>query len=118
MGTRQTIIGIQIASNYGAHPGACRMPEANTNSCTNTDVLVEHAQLADRGGLDFNALHDGLAPFVDEVLPIVRERGLIGAGDDARTLRERLDVRTRYGVDPRLTGRFKSSSDDIGRTTW
>jgi hypothetical protein len=66
------------------------------------DFLQEwfHAGAADGFILSVDALHDGLTPFVDEVMPQLRERGLVGG--EAVTLRERLGVPFQYGRNPRL----------------
>ncbi|MFE9629268.1 LLM class flavin-dependent oxidoreductase [Streptomyces sp. NPDC006527] len=47
------IIGIQLAGTHGAHPGARRMTEADPNGYADIDTAVRHAQVADRGGLQF-----------------------------------------------------------------
>ncbi|MET9550068.1 NtaA/DmoA family FMN-dependent monooxygenase [Streptomyces sp. NPDC006627] len=47
------IIGIQLAGTHGAHPGAWRMPQADPNGYADIDTAVRHAQVADRGGLQF-----------------------------------------------------------------
>ncbi|AFR49688.1 Coenzyme F420-dependent N5,N10-methylene tetrahydromethanopterin reductase-related flavin- dependent oxidoreductase [Gordonia sp. KTR9] len=48
-----------------------------------------------------DSLHDGLAPFVDDVVPVLRDRGLFPA--EARpTMRENLGLPALYGLDSRL----------------
>jgi FMN-dependent oxidoreductase (nitrilotriacetate monooxygenase family) len=50
---RQMIIGMQIAGSFGAHPGAWRTPTAAPMGYSDIDTIIEHAQIADRGGLQF-----------------------------------------------------------------
>ncbi|MBW3069998.1 MULTISPECIES: NtaA/DmoA family FMN-dependent monooxygenase [unclassified Actinomyces] len=45
---------------------------------------------------------DGIDTFVDEVVPILRERGLFHDGYRGTTLREHLGVPPQYGLDPRV----------------
>ncbi|WP_146234189.1 NtaA/DmoA family FMN-dependent monooxygenase [Curtobacterium sp. MCPF17_046] len=50
-------------------------------------------------------LHDGLDDFVDQVVPILRRRGLRPADYGGSTLREHLGLAEQIGRDPRLTDR-------------
>jgi alkanesulfonate monooxygenase SsuD/methylene tetrahydromethanopterin reductase-like flavin-dependent oxidoreductase (luciferase family) len=47
---------------------------------------------------------DGVDAFVDEVVPILRERGLYPDEYPGKTLRENLGVPAQYGLDPRISG--------------
>lgn len=46
---------------------------------------------------------DGLPPLVDEVVPILQERGLFHRDYQGKTLRDHLGVPRQYGRDPRLS---------------
>ena len=46
---------------------------------------------------------DGVDDFVDEVVPLLQERGLYPTEYPGRTLRENLGVPEQYGLDPRVT---------------
>jgi hypothetical protein len=45
---------------------------------------------------------DGVDTFVDQVVPILRERGIYPEDYVGATLRENLGVPDQYGLDPRL----------------
>jgi FMN-dependent oxidoreductase (nitrilotriacetate monooxygenase family) len=47
---------------------------------------------------------DGVDAFVDEVVPLLQERGLYPREYPGATLRENLGVPAQYGLDPRITG--------------
>ena len=47
---------------------------------------------------------DGVDAFVDQVVPLLQERGLYPSTYPGRTLRENLGVPAQYGLDPRITG--------------
>ncbi|MFF8196666.1 NtaA/DmoA family FMN-dependent monooxygenase [Streptomyces bobili] len=47
--------------------------------------------------------HDGFDAFVDQVVPILQERGLFHDDYEGPTLRENLGAHEQYGLDPRLT---------------
>lgn len=49
---------------------------------------------------DVNA--DGIDAFVDEVVPVLQERGLFHQDYEGKTLRENLGVPDQYGIDPRV----------------
>ncbi|WP_262709346.1 NtaA/DmoA family FMN-dependent monooxygenase [Sphingobacterium alkalisoli] len=49
---------------------------------------------------DVNA--DGIDAFVDEVVPILQERGLFHQDYEGKTLRKHLGVPDQYGIDPRV----------------
>lgn len=57
---------------------------------------------ADAFILAIDSLHDGLTAFVDGVIPILRERGLVDTQYAGATLRENLGVPAQYGRDPRF----------------
>jgi FMN-dependent oxidoreductase (nitrilotriacetate monooxygenase family) len=52
---------------------------------------------------------DGIDAFVDEVVPILQERGLFHQDYEGKTLREHLGAPDQYGVDPRVLTRGKDS---------
>lgn len=45
---------------------------------------------------------DGIDTFVDQVVPLLQERGLYHRDYEGTTLREHLGVPDQYGLDPRL----------------
>ncbi|WP_219904962.1 hypothetical protein [Arcticibacter pallidicorallinus] len=45
---------------------------------------------------------DGIDAFVDEVIPVLQERGLFHKDYEGKTLREHLGVPDQYGLDPRV----------------
>jgi FMN-dependent oxidoreductase (nitrilotriacetate monooxygenase family) len=47
---------------------------------------------------------DGVDAFVDEVVPLLQERGLYPSAYPGSTLRENLAVPAQYGLDPRIAG--------------
>lgn len=47
---------------------------------------------------------DGIDAFVDEVVPILQDRGLFHRDYAGTTLRAHLDVPAQYGIDPRIKG--------------
>jgi FMN-dependent oxidoreductase (nitrilotriacetate monooxygenase family) len=47
---------------------------------------------------------DGVDAFVDEVVPLLQERGVYPTAYPGTTLRENLGVPAQYGLDPRITG--------------
>ena len=47
---------------------------------------------------------DGVDAFVDEVVPLLVQRGIYPAEYAGKTLRENLGVPEQYGPDPRVTG--------------
>lgn len=48
---------------------------------------------------------DGIDAFVDDVVPLLQERGIYPTEYPGRTLRENLAVPPQYGIDPRTRGR-------------
>ncbi|GAB3548744.1 NtaA/DmoA family FMN-dependent monooxygenase [Arthrobacter tumbae] len=46
---------------------------------------------------------DGVDTFVDEVVPLLQDRGIYHHDYDGTTLRDHLDAPAQYGLDPRLT---------------
>ncbi len=59
------LIGLSYGGGYGTQPGAWRMPGVDPKSYANFDVLVKHAQAAERGKLHFLFLPDGFGKLVD-----------------------------------------------------
>ncbi len=60
------------------------------------------AGAADGFWINPDVYEDGLPLIVDEVVPILQERGLFHRDYEGRTLREHLGARPQYGIDPRL----------------
>lgn len=62
------------------------------------------AGAADGFWLSPDVFEDGVDAFVDEVVPVLRERGLYPSDYVGATLRENLGVPEQYGLDPRVFG--------------
>lgn len=62
------------------------------------------AGACDGFSLAIDAYHDGIDSFVDEVVPILQERGIYHHDYEGSTLREHLGAPSQYGVDQRVTG--------------
>ena len=60
------------------------------------------AGAADGFWICVDAHEDGLPPIVDEVVPILQERGLFHLDYEGSTLRDHLGVPAQYGPDPRI----------------
>ena len=60
------------------------------------------AGAADGFVTNFDDFHTGIGEFVDRVVPILRERGLLHDGYEGETLRDHLGLPAQYGVDPRI----------------
>ncbi len=71
-------------------------------------ITADHMQeWFDAGAVDgfwvsIDAYEDGIDTFVDEVVPILQERGLFHTDYEGSTLRDHLGVPEQYGLDPRL----------------
>ncbi|WP_445442379.1 NtaA/DmoA family FMN-dependent monooxygenase [Clavibacter sp. km1a] len=63
------------------------------------------AGACDGFSLSIDSLHDGVDDFVDQVVPILQERGIFHRDYEAATLRESMGAAPRYGRDPRVRGR-------------
>ncbi|MCG7321326.1 LLM class flavin-dependent oxidoreductase [Arsenicicoccus bolidensis] len=61
------------------------------------------ARAADGFWISIDAYEDGIDTFVDEVVPILQERGLFHTEYEGTTLREHLGVPEQYGLDPRVS---------------
>ncbi|MEU5872190.1 NtaA/DmoA family FMN-dependent monooxygenase [Glycomyces sp. NPDC047369] len=61
------------------------------------------AEACDGFSLAIDGYHDGVDAFVDEVVPLLQERGLFHLDYEGPTLREHLGARDQYGADPRTT---------------
>ena len=48
---------------------------------------------------------DGIDAFVDEVVPILQERGLFHQNYEGKTLRQHLGAPEQYGIDPRVSNK-------------
>ncbi|CAM5338623.1 hypothetical protein SALBM135S_00789 [Streptomyces alboniger] len=62
------------------------------------------AGACDGFSLAVDGYHDGVDSFVDQVVPLLQERGLFHLDYEGPTLRDHLHARERYGLDPRVTG--------------
>jgi FMN-dependent oxidoreductase (nitrilotriacetate monooxygenase family) len=60
------------------------------------------AGACDGFSLAIDVYHDGIDAFVDEVVPLLQERGLFHHDYEGATLREHLGAPDQYGPDPRL----------------
>ncbi|KQU52351.1 hypothetical protein ASG84_25205 [Rhodococcus sp. Leaf278] len=60
------------------------------------------AEAADRFWIIPDLAEAGIDDFVDDVVPILRQRGIYPDGYTGKTLREHLGVPAQYGRDPRL----------------
>lgn len=58
MGSNTFVLGAVLGAMHGNHPGAWRMPSADTGAYTDTTSIVRAAQAAERGGLDYIFLPD------------------------------------------------------------
>ncbi|ANS62865.1 nitrilotriacetate monooxygenase [Streptomyces lincolnensis] len=75
---------------------------------TAADVADHMQQWFEAGACDgfsiaVDSYHDGFDTFVDQVVPILQERGLFHDDYEGPTLRENLGAHKQYGLDPRLT---------------
>jgi len=61
------------------------------------------AEAVDGFWLLFDVYEDAIDTFVDEVVPLLQDRGLYHREYEGATLRENLGARPQYGLDPRLT---------------
>ncbi|MCC5782835.1 nitrilotriacetate monooxygenase [Kocuria sp. CCUG 69068] len=72
-------------------------------------VTADHLQewfeagAADGFWVSIDVYEDGIDTFVDEVVPVLQERGLYHHDYEGSTLRENLGAHEQYGLDPRLT---------------
>ena len=74
---------------------------------TAADVADHMQQWFEAGACDgfsiaIDSYHDGFDAFVDQVVPILQQRGLFHPDYEGPTLRENLDAHEQYGLDPRL----------------
>jgi hypothetical protein len=60
------------------------------------------AEAADGFWVAPDVYHDGLEDFVDDVVPILQQRGLFHLDYAGTTLREHLGAPAQYGLDPRV----------------
>ena len=60
------------------------------------------AEACDGFSLAIDGYHDGVDAFVDQVVPLLQERGLFHLEYEGTTLRHHLNSRYQYGLDPRL----------------
>lgn len=60
------------------------------------------AGAADGFWVSIDMFEDGVDAFVDEVVPILQQRGLFHAEYEGTTLRDHLGAPSQYGIDPRL----------------
>ncbi|WP_327714681.1 NtaA/DmoA family FMN-dependent monooxygenase [Streptomyces sp. NBC_00490] len=66
------------------------------------------AGACDGFSIAIDSYHDGFDTFVDQVVPILQERGLFHDDYEGTTLRENLGAHDQYGLDPRLTNPARS----------
>ncbi|WP_227006430.1 NtaA/DmoA family FMN-dependent monooxygenase [Rufibacter latericius] len=59
------LIGLSYGGGYGSLPGAWRMPGVDPKSYADFDIVVKHAQAAERGKLHFLFLPDGFGKLED-----------------------------------------------------
>lgn len=71
---------------------------------TTADHLQEwfEAGACDGFWVSIDVYEDGIDTFVDEVVPLLQERGLFHRDYEGSTLRDHLGAHTQYGLDPRL----------------
>jgi alkanesulfonate monooxygenase SsuD/methylene tetrahydromethanopterin reductase-like flavin-dependent oxidoreductase (luciferase family) len=62
------------------------------------------ADAADGFWISPDVYNDGVDAFVDEVVPILRDRGIYPNDYDGTTLRDHLGIPDQYGIDPRIAG--------------
>ncbi|GAA5122642.1 NtaA/DmoA family FMN-dependent monooxygenase [Alloalcanivorax gelatiniphagus] len=69
------------------------------------DLLQEWVQAGAADGFTviIDDLHDGMDAFVDQVVPVLRQRGLRPDDYEGATLRDHLGIPEQLGPDPRLT---------------
>jgi alkanesulfonate monooxygenase SsuD/methylene tetrahydromethanopterin reductase-like flavin-dependent oxidoreductase (luciferase family) len=71
---KKMLIGLSYGGGYGCQPGAWRMPGVDPKSYADFDVVVQHAQAAERGKLHFLFLPDGFGRLEDiENAPPIQE---------------------------------------------
>ncbi|MEU4563454.1 NtaA/DmoA family FMN-dependent monooxygenase [Actinoplanes sp. NPDC023936] len=61
------------------------------------------AGACDGFSLAIDVYHDGIDAFVDQVVPILQQRGIFHLDYEGATLRDHLGAPAQYGLDPRLT---------------
>lgn len=83
---KKMLIGLSFGTGYGSQPGAWRMPGVDPESYANFDIMVQHAQAAERGKLHFLFLPDGFGNLVDveNVPPMVSLDVMLTLGAIAR----------------------------------
>jgi alkanesulfonate monooxygenase SsuD/methylene tetrahydromethanopterin reductase-like flavin-dependent oxidoreductase (luciferase family) len=71
---KKMLLGLAYGGGYGYQPGAWRMPGVDPKSYADFDVVVQHAQAAERGKLHFLFLPDGFGRLEDiENAPPIQE---------------------------------------------
>jgi FMN-dependent oxidoreductase (nitrilotriacetate monooxygenase family) len=74
------------------------------------EVHADHLQqwfeagAADGFWVSPDVYEDGIDAFVDEVVPLLQERGIYPTDYEGPTLRDHLGVPAQYGIDPRIAG--------------
>jgi alkanesulfonate monooxygenase SsuD/methylene tetrahydromethanopterin reductase-like flavin-dependent oxidoreductase (luciferase family) len=68
------------------------------------------AEAADGFVLNFDDFQTDIAEFVDRVVPLLRQRGLLPDGYVGTTLREHLGLPPQYGLDPRIATRLTAAT--------
>jgi len=72
------------------------------------------AGAADGFWLSPDIFEDGVDAFVDEVVPLLQQRGIYPTEYPGDTLRENLGVPDQYGLDPRVFGAARSDQQSVG----
>lgn len=105
-----------ISTRAGDRPGGLDHPRWLTVSSTTThptpvgpaSVTADHmqewfeAEAVDGFWLLFDVYEDAIDTFVDEVVPLLQERGIYHLDYEGATLRENLGAHQQYGLDHRL----------------
>lgn len=83
---KKMLIGLSYGGGYGTQPGAWRMPGVDPKSYANVDVVVKHAQAAERGKLHFVFLPDGFGKLedIENAPPVTTLEAMLTLGIIAR----------------------------------
>jgi hypothetical protein len=71
---------------------------------------VVRSGACDGFSLAIDVYQDGIDAFVDQVVPLLQERGLFHLDYEGTTLRDHLGAPAQYGLDQRLAGAARTSS--------
>lgn len=117
-GARQAVRALELASQgltpreILGHGVLDSAPGLVGTAVQAADMLQEWMEAGATDGftLAVDDLHDGFDDFVDQVVPILRRRGLRPDDYPGTTLREHLGVPEQLGLDPRLAGNNEDES--------